>query len=88
MKRTLIIFSSLILILSFCGKKGPIQPPVIKVPQKIENPEAKQRGDNILLRWANPTAYSDGSPLSEIKEIEIWLLEETEESEESAEEKI
>jgi hypothetical protein len=86
MKRTLIIFSSLILVLSFCGKKGPIQPPVIKVPQKIENLEAKQRGDNILLRWANPTAYSDGSPLSEIKEIEIWLLEETEESEESAEE--
>jgi len=86
MKRTLIIFSSLILILSFCGKKGLIQAPVIKVPQKIENLEAKQRGDNILLRWANPTAYSDGSPLSEIKEIEIWLLEETEESEESAEE--
>jgi hypothetical protein len=86
MKRTLIIFSSLILILSFCGKKGPIQPPVIKVPQKIENADAKQRGDKILLRWANPTAYSDGSPLSEIKEIEIRLLEETEKSEESTEE--
>jgi hypothetical protein len=86
MKRTLIIFFSLLFILSFCGKKGPIQPPVIKVPQKIESLEAEQRGDNIIIRWANPTVYSDGSSLSEIKEIEIWLLEETGESEETTEE--
>jgi predicted small lipoprotein YifL len=85
MKRTLLIFFSLLLALSSCGKKGPIQPPVIKVPQQVENFEAKQRGDRIILHWANPEAYSDGSALSEIKEIEIWLLEETRESKETTE---
>ena len=86
MKRTLLIFFSLFLALSFCGKKGPIQPPVIKVPQQVENFEAQQRGDRIILRWTNPVAYSDGSDLSEIKEIEIWLLEVIKESKETPEE--
>jgi len=85
MKRPLIIFFFLLPMLSFCGKKGPILPPIIKIPQKIENLKAAQRGDRILLRWSNPTAYSNGSPLSEIKEIEIWLLEQ-QESGEGAEE--
>ena len=85
MKRTLLIFFSLLLALSFCGKKGPIQPPVIKVPQQVENFEAQQRGDRIILRWTNPVAYSDGSALAEINEIEIWLLEETMESKKTTE---
>ncbi|NIM91930.1 MAG: hypothetical protein GTO17_13405 [Candidatus Aminicenantes bacterium] len=85
MKRTLLIFFSLLLSLSACGKKGPIQPPVIKVPQQAEDFEAQQRGSRIILRWTNPAAYSDGSTLSEIKEIEIWLLEETRESKETTE---
>jgi len=91
MKRTLIIFFSLLLVLSFCGKKGPIQPPIIRIPQKVKNFEAKQRGDRIILHWTNPVAYSDGSPLSEIKEIEIWLWEKPiklkETTEESSQEK-
>lgn len=83
---SLLFFFSLLLLLTSCGKKGPIQPPVVKVPQKIEDFEAKQQGDKIILRWKNPLSYSDGSPLPEIKEIEIWLLEESRESKESVEE--
>jgi len=82
----LLIISFLLFLFPSCGKKGPIQPPVIKVPQKIEDFEAKQQGDKIILRWKNPVSYSDGSPLSEIKEIEIWLLEEPGKSKEAAEE--
>ncbi len=84
MKRTLLIFFSLLVVLSSCGKKGPIQPPVIKVPQHAENFEVNQRGESIILHWTNPVVYSDGSALSEIKEIEIWLLEETRKSKEAA----
>ena len=83
---SLLFFFSFLLLLTSCGKKGPIQPPVVKIPQKIEDFEAKQQGDKIILRWKNPLSYSDGSPLSEIKDIEIWMLEEPEKSKEAAEE--
>ena len=65
-----------VLFLSFCGKKGPIYPPQIRIPQKIEAFGVIQRGDKLILEWTNPTAYEDGHPLPEIDEVEIWLYEE------------
>jgi len=59
----------------FCGKKGPILPPVKKIPQKVEVLEIAQRGKKLILEWENPGAYTDGSSLSSIAEIEIWLVE-------------
>jgi hypothetical protein len=58
-----------------CGKKGPILPPLPKLIQKIEYFEISQRGKKLILEWENPTAYIDGSPLSAISEVEIWLFE-------------
>ena len=58
-----------------CGKKGPILPPVPKIIQKIEAFEINQRGEKLLLEWENPAAYIDGSPVSEITEVEIWVME-------------
>jgi hypothetical protein len=60
-------------IFTSCGKKGPILPPVPKIPQKISEIEVFQRGQKIILMWNNPTAYLDGSPLTTISEIGIWL---------------
>jgi predicted small lipoprotein YifL len=59
-----------------CGKKGPIQLPLARVPQKAESTTLVQRGNKIFLEWKNPGAYTDGSPLTDIAEVEIWLLEE------------
>jgi predicted small lipoprotein YifL len=64
-----------VLLLSFCGKKGPIYPPQIRIPQKIETFEVIQRGDKLILEWTNPTTYEDGHPLPEIDEVEIWFCE-------------
>jgi hypothetical protein len=64
----------LVLFLS-CGKKGPILPPVPRIIQKVEAFEISQRGKKLLLEWENPTAYIDGSPVSEITEVEIWVME-------------
>jgi len=61
----------------FCGKKGPLQPPLPRIPQKIENFELFQRGEKIILEWSNPEAYTDGSRLEGISEIEIWLADQT-----------
>lgn len=65
-----------VLFLSFCGKKGPIYPPQIRIPQKIKEFEVIQRGNRLILEWTNPTTYEDGNPLPEIDEVDIWLYEE------------
>ena len=73
-------FPLLVLVFSlfsfpFCGKKGPILPPIPKLIQKIEYFEISQRGEKLILEWENPTAYIDGNPLPAIVEVEIWLFE-------------
>ncbi len=59
-----------------CGKKGALQLPLARAPQQAESTTLVQRGNKIFLEWENPGAYTDGSPLTDIAEIEIWLLEE------------
>ncbi len=73
---SLLIISILFFSFSSCGKKGPISPPLIKIPQKIDSFDAIQKGMNIILFWRNPTTYIDGNPLEGISEVEIWLAEE------------
>lgn len=74
MKRFFPFFFSIILLASIsCGKKGSLQPPLARVPKKIEVFDLIQRGDKIILEWQNPTAYTDGSPLAEMAEVEIWI---------------
>jgi len=64
----------------FCGKKGSLLPPIKKIPQKVEIFEIAQRGEKLILEWENPAAYTDGSSLSNIAEIEIWLVEQDREN--------
>jgi len=83
MSKIVSIFLSLIFLMSFfcCGKKGDILPPVVRFPQTVEDIQAIQRGNRILLTWHNPTTYVDGSPLSDLEIIEIWVLRTKKESE-------
>ena len=77
MKRFSLYLILLLLLFTFvfCGKKGPILPPIKKIPQNVEVFEIAQRGEKLILDWENPSAYADGSSLSEIAEVEIWLAE-------------
>jgi predicted small lipoprotein YifL len=59
-----------------CGKKGPLEPPLLRIPQTVENFSLSQRGDKFVLSWTNPSACVDGSPMKEVSEVEIWLMEE------------
>jgi predicted small lipoprotein YifL len=81
MKRISLFFIPLFLVIffDFCGKKGPLLPPVKKIPQKIEVFELRQRGDKVVLEWENPVAYIDGHPLSGIVQVEILIAREGEE---------
>lgn len=62
----------LLLAGSACGKKGPLLPPLRIVPQAAEDLRASQRGARVVLEWANPQSYNDGSPLPGIAAVEIW----------------
>ncbi|MDH4217711.1 MAG: hypothetical protein OEW23_02900 [Candidatus Aminicenantes bacterium] len=76
MKKYFSILFSFLCVMSFfsCGKKGNILPPLIRLPQMVEEIQAAQRADSIFLTWKNPTAYVDGSALLELERIEIWVL--------------
>jgi len=81
MKRFSLLFILLFLFLlsSFCGKKGPLLPPLAKIPNKVEVFDAVQRGGKVLLEWENPQTYIDGSLLT-IDAVEAWLYETEKES--------
>ncbi|MFC2166733.1 fibronectin type III domain-containing protein [Acidobacteriota bacterium] len=76
MKRSLqfILYSALLLSFFSCGKKGALEPPIIRIPKTAENVELIQRGNKVFLRWKNPVNYIDGNPISGFSEVEIWLL--------------
>ena len=77
MKRYLLFLLSSVFLMSFfsCGKKGPLQPPIVRIPKTAENVGLIQRGDKAFLRWKNPVNYIDGNPIVGLSEVEIWLLE-------------
>jgi len=61
------------LLLTACGKKGPLQPPIPHIPRPPEVVSLVQRGGEMLFVWRNPAAYIDGRPLDEIEAVEIWM---------------
>ena len=69
-----LLLSFLVLNGVFCGKKGPIYPPLVKIPQKIEDFEVYQRGNTFVLQWRNPTSYRDGNSIEGDITVELWLL--------------
>jgi hypothetical protein len=88
MKKLICPFLLLIMspwVLCGCGIKGPLVAPVIKLPQKVTELKSLQRGEHIILNWKNPDSYTDDSPLTDIDSIEIWMLEEKIEDEETNE---
>lgn len=77
MKRYLLFLlsSTLLMVFISCGKKGPLEPPIVRIPNSVENVTLTQRGVEVFLRWENPVNYIDGNPLAGLSEVEIWLLE-------------
>lgn len=56
-----------------CGRKGPILPPVKKIPQPVKNLSCVQTGDTLRLKWESPDAYLNGAPLDAGAYIEIYM---------------
>jgi len=71
-----LLLSVVLLTLFSCGRKGPILPPLIKIlkPIVVVDLKARQIGEKIFLQWKNPVSYTDDFPLTENREVEIWLF--------------
>lgn len=70
----LVLGGFLLFLALSCGRKGPLQEPVPRVPQKVENFEAVQTGDRIIFSWQPPERYLDGRQLK-VAANEIYGLE-------------
>jgi len=77
MKRfgSLLLLAAVVMGNPGCGRKGPLELPLVLVPQAVEALTAVQRGDRILLEWIPPVTYIDGRPLSGPPVIEVWVRE-------------
>ncbi len=58
-----------------CGKKGPLERPLVREPQPVSRLSAFQRGGRVVLEWTNPAKYADGRPLPAVGAVEIWGFE-------------
>ncbi len=65
----------LCLFLAACGVKGPLQPPLILIPQKIQPVNLSQRGTRVILDWDTPLAYEGGVAMVAVPVVEVWGLE-------------
>jgi len=72
---SLLFLAAVMIGIPGCGRKGPLQLPLVLVPQAVEALTAVQRGDRILLEWIPPVTYIDGRPLSGPPVIEVWVRE-------------
>jgi len=64
-----------VLLGSACGKKGPLQPPLVREPKPVERLTAFQRGRSVILEWTDPGKYIDGRPLKAVGAAELWILD-------------
>jgi len=65
-------FVLIFFLLSACGVKGPLQPPLILIPRKIETIKIWQQGKRIILKWTTPLVYENGLAMSSWPVVEIW----------------
>jgi len=76
MKKTgQVAFVFIFFLLFACGVKGPLQPPLVLIPRKIEAIKVFQQGERIVLKWTTPLVYENGLAMSTWPVVEIWSHE-------------
>jgi predicted small lipoprotein YifL len=54
-----------------CGRKGPVKPPELAVPETIEDLQAANEADAILISWGRPSRYADRTRMSDLGEFRL-----------------
>lgn len=76
MKKNALVVAALLFALfnSACGRKGPLQEPMPRLPQTVLDFRVVQQGERLLFAWSVPASYLDGTPL-EVSSAEIRVME-------------
>lgn len=61
-----------LLLLTACGRVGATLPPIIRVPQKVDNLSVAQNGYSLVLSWTNPAKYIDGNPATDAGKVHVF----------------
>lgn len=67
----------LLLLLTACGTKGPVQSLYAEPPEAPRNLQIQQQGTSFLLSWQIPTQNQDGSPAEDIGGFQIYRADYT-----------
>ncbi len=67
----------LLLLLTGCGTKGPVQSLYAEPPDAPRNLQIQQQGTSFLLSWQIPTQNQDGSPAGDIGGFQIYRADYT-----------
>ncbi len=70
----LIVISSLLVMMSGCGKKGPVRPKLATLPAAPEDVSLRQQGNLFVLGWTIPSANEDGSGIEDLSGFRIKRL--------------
>lgn len=65
----------LILLLTGCGKKGPVQSLSAVPPEAPRNLQIQQQGTSFLLSWQAPTINQDGSPADDLGGFQVFRID-------------
>lgn len=63
-----------VVVLAACGKKGPPQPPLRPVPDRIADLKARYADGRVELTFTVPPANADGTTPAAIERVEIYRL--------------
>jgi hypothetical protein len=55
-----------------CGRKGPPQPPFLRLPAAVGGLTGKRLGEHVVLRFTIPTANTDQSRPAELDRVEVY----------------
>jgi predicted small lipoprotein YifL len=70
----LLILLIALTLLAGCGRKGPVRPALLPLPEAADNVVLQQRGDSLLLAWNIPTRNQDGSALTDLQGFRIFRM--------------
>ncbi len=70
----LILLVPALLLLSGCGKKGPVRPLRQPLPSAVEKLTVRQLGLQLVIAWDIPKTNQDGSPLTNLQGFRIFKM--------------
>lgn len=63
----------IVMLLSACGRKGPLVKPEALVPQKVRDFKVKQQGGHLQLSWSIPGSLVSGAKLTDLAGFRLFV---------------